>query len=128
VPYDTLNAAVEEMDTGYPPQDYNSAAGSYGDPNPFYGRVVYGPALAVDQPLSVTRYEYRDFPNGAHLADLHLAGLLELSGGGGLRDADDRGAVLPVPGEPGAASLSHHRDDGAGSVRAVPVAADALGL
>jgi RHS repeat-associated protein len=36
-----------------------------GDANPFYGRVVYGPGLAIDQPLSVTRYEYRDNPDGA---------------------------------------------------------------
>ena len=33
-----------------------------GDANPFYGRVVYGPGLALDQPLSVTRFEYRDNP------------------------------------------------------------------
>jgi RHS repeat-associated protein len=36
-----------------------------GDANPFYGRVVYGPCQAIDQPLSVTRYEYRDNPDGA---------------------------------------------------------------
>jgi hypothetical protein len=33
-----------------------------GDPNPFFGRVVYSPGLGVDQPLSVTRYEYRRQP------------------------------------------------------------------
>jgi YD repeat-containing protein len=35
-----------------------------GDPNPFYGRVVYGPSLTIDEPVSVTRYEYRDNPSG----------------------------------------------------------------
>jgi hypothetical protein len=66
VPYDTLNPAVEEMDTGYPLQPYSTSTGGYGDPNPFYGRVVYGPGLAVDQPLSLTRYEYRNFPIGVN--------------------------------------------------------------
>ncbi|HYU10706.1 MAG TPA: RHS repeat-associated core domain-containing protein [Gemmatimonadales bacterium] len=59
-PVDTTNpGTIEELDTGYSerPWDFSPA-----DPNPFYGRVVYGPGLAVDQPLSVTRYEYRDKP------------------------------------------------------------------
>ncbi len=62
-PYDTTNAAIEETDSGWSLRGYSS---SYGDPNPFYGRVVYGPGLEVDAPLSVTRYEYRDNPNGAN--------------------------------------------------------------
>jgi RHS repeat-associated protein len=37
------------------------------DPNPFYGRVVYGPGLAIDQPLSVTRYGYQDNVSGSSL-------------------------------------------------------------
>jgi len=56
---------LEEQDTGYALQPYQPAAGPYGDPNPFYGRVVYGPGLRLAQPLSVTRYDYRDNPNGA---------------------------------------------------------------
>ena len=56
--YDTSAAAMEEMDAGADtvPQSI------VGDANPFYGRVVYGPGLALDQPLSVTRFEYRDNP------------------------------------------------------------------
>lgn len=61
-PYDTANAALEEMDSGWPLLSYQPLGAS--DPNPFYGRVLYGPGLAVDQPLSVTRYDYRDYPNG----------------------------------------------------------------
>ena len=64
-PSDSTNPALEELDTGWPVQPYNPGAGDYGDPNPFFGRVVYGPSVGVDQPLSVTRYEYRDYPNGA---------------------------------------------------------------
>jgi RHS repeat-associated protein len=37
------------------------------DPNPFYGRVVYGPGLATDQPLTVARYEYKDNVSGSSL-------------------------------------------------------------
>jgi hypothetical protein len=48
------------MDTGYPIVSWNF---SPADPNPFFGRVVYGPGLAVDQPLTVTRYDYRDQPS-----------------------------------------------------------------
>ena len=56
--YDTSAAATEELDRGAPllPKSLVS------DANPFYGRVVYGPGLALDQPLSVTRFEYRDNP------------------------------------------------------------------
>jgi RHS repeat-associated protein len=32
------------------------------DPNPFAGRVLYGPGLVIDQPLSIQRYVYKDFP------------------------------------------------------------------
>ncbi len=63
VPVDSTNLGIEEMDTGYPLRAFNPAAGLYGDPNPWYGRVVYGPGLGVDQPLSVTRYDYRDLPS-----------------------------------------------------------------
>jgi RHS repeat-associated protein len=57
VPVDSGTPAIEEMDTGYAVLLWN---GSPFDPNPFYGRVVYGPGLAVDQPLTLTRYDYRD--------------------------------------------------------------------
>jgi RHS repeat-associated protein len=65
VPADPQAPGLEEQDTDYPLQPYQPAAGPYGDPNPFYGRVVYGPGLRLAQPLSVTRYDYRDNPNGA---------------------------------------------------------------
>ena len=32
----------------------------FADPNPYFGRVVYGPALRTDQPISVTRFDYQD--------------------------------------------------------------------
>ena len=63
-PYDTVGTPLQELDSGWPLLPYSLPAGA--DPNPFYGRVVYGPGLAVDQPLSVTRYDYRDYPNGAN--------------------------------------------------------------
>ena len=56
--YDTSTAATEELDSGAPLVPKSIV----GDANPFYGRVVYGPGLAVDQPLSVTRFDYRDNP------------------------------------------------------------------
>ena len=56
--YDTSAAATEEMDAGADTVPKSIV----GDANPFYGRVVYGPALALDQPLSVARFEYRDNP------------------------------------------------------------------
>ena len=65
VPYDTANAAVEELDVNYPLPEYTFIFGSYGDPNPFYGHVVYSPGVEIDQPLSVTRYRYVDQPGGA---------------------------------------------------------------
>ncbi len=61
-PSDSTTPGLEEADTGWPVQPYHAAAGSYGDPNSFFGRVVYGPSIGVDQPLSVTRYEYHDNP------------------------------------------------------------------
>jgi RHS repeat-associated protein len=60
-PYDAGNPALEETDSGLPSQP----PAYYGDINPFFGRVVYAPGLAVDEPLSVTRYEYRDRVSGA---------------------------------------------------------------
>jgi RHS repeat-associated protein len=61
-PADTTNPALEELDENFPGLPHVAGAGPYGDPNPHYGRVVYSPGLAVDQPLSVTRYEYHDQP------------------------------------------------------------------
>ena len=61
-PRDSTQPALEELDTGVPLQPTNPLP--IGDPNPFYGRVVYGPGLAVDQPLSVTRLGYQDLPVG----------------------------------------------------------------
>ncbi len=58
--YDTTTASTEILDSGAP----LVPPAIIGDANPFYGRVVYGPGLALDQPLSVTRYEYRDNPYG----------------------------------------------------------------
>jgi RHS repeat-associated protein len=59
-PGDPGDPGIEEMDSGYPiPMSQPGL-----DPAPFYGRVVYAPGLAVDQPLSVTRYDYRDLPDG----------------------------------------------------------------
>ncbi len=49
-----------ELNSGFPLIPWSVV----GDPNPFYGRVVYAPGLTVDQPLSVTRYDYRDNPSG----------------------------------------------------------------
>jgi RHS repeat-associated protein len=65
IPADGTSA--EELDVGYAvrpfePSANDPATGSTGDPNPYYGRVVYGPGLAIDKPLSVTRYDYRDKP------------------------------------------------------------------
>jgi RHS repeat-associated protein len=56
--------ASAELNASWPVQSPAAA----GDPNPFYGRVVYGPGLTVDEPMSVTRYEYRDFPLGGSTA------------------------------------------------------------
>ena len=57
-PYDTI-LHTEELDTGFPTYPVATALE---DPNVYYGRVVYGPGVALDQPLSVTRYEYKDNP------------------------------------------------------------------
>ena len=50
------SVGTEELNSGIPllPMHFLQ------DPNPFFGRVVYAPGLAVDEPLSVTRYEYKD--------------------------------------------------------------------
>ena len=65
-PADTTNPALEELDAGIPERPYVLVPGLvYGDPNPHYGRVVYSPGLAVDQPMSITRYEYRDKPGSS---------------------------------------------------------------
>jgi RHS repeat-associated protein len=62
-PRDTTNAALEELDSHFPVlPSVTLGAGQYGDPNTHFGRVVYSPGLAVDQPMSVTRYEYKDQP------------------------------------------------------------------
>jgi RHS repeat-associated protein len=62
-PRDTTNAALEELDSHFPVlPSVTLGAGQYGDPNTHFGRVVYSPGLAVDQPMSVTRYEYKDRP------------------------------------------------------------------
>jgi RHS repeat-associated protein len=55
-PYDAGNPALEETDSGLASQP----PAYYGDVNAFFGRVVYAPGLAVDEPLSVTRYAYQD--------------------------------------------------------------------
>lgn len=41
------------------------SVGATGDPNPFYGRVVYAFGLQIDQPLSITRFGYADRLAGA---------------------------------------------------------------
>ena len=54
-------AATVELDAGFPRLPYQTVPNPptvNGDPNPYFGRVVYGPGLAVDQPLSATRYRY----------------------------------------------------------------------
>jgi RHS repeat-associated protein len=50
---------VEELDSGWPLVPWTGV----GDANPFVGRVVYAPGLVVDEPLSVTRFAYRDQPD-----------------------------------------------------------------
>lgn len=71
-PYDGFVEGVvppgtQEENGSFPvlPRQPACAQGDPCDPNPFYGRVVYAPGLAIDQPLAVTRYEYRDSPVGA---------------------------------------------------------------
>jgi len=56
-----------ERDTGAYPVGYELQSGTSatGDPNPLYGQVLYGPGLAVDQPLSVTRFNYTDKPSAS---------------------------------------------------------------
>jgi RHS repeat-associated protein len=43
--------------------------GGFADPNPFFGRVLYTPGWAVDQPLSVTRFGYNDVATTGASAD-----------------------------------------------------------
>jgi len=62
-PYDTLNATVEEQDGGWSVRPLVNGL----DPNPYYGKAVYAPGLDTDEPFSVTRYEYRDNPQGSSL-------------------------------------------------------------
>ena len=50
------SSGTEELNSGLPLLQMNVLS----DPNPFFGRVVCAPGLAVDEPLSVTRYEYKD--------------------------------------------------------------------
>jgi RHS repeat-associated protein len=60
VPWDTANVARAEDDSSRimkQPQCF-----PFADPNPFFGRVLYTPGWAVDQPLSVTRFGYNDWP------------------------------------------------------------------
>ena len=54
-----IDVSAEELDSGFPTFP---APSSTLDPNPFFGRVVYAGGLAIDQPLSVTRYDYKDNP------------------------------------------------------------------
>ena len=63
MPYDSTS--YWEQDTGAYPLPYYLAHGTSatGDPNPQFGQVLYGPGVAVDQPLSVTRFNYSDRPN-----------------------------------------------------------------
>ncbi len=56
--YDTTVGSTEELDHGAPLVTESLVR----DANPFSGRVVYGPGLAIDQPLSMTRYEHQDNP------------------------------------------------------------------
>ncbi len=65
-PVDTTVAGTEEKDegsdaTGWGLRTCSGIAGGC-DINPFFGRVVYGPTLGTDQPISVTRFGYRDRP------------------------------------------------------------------
>ena len=64
VPYDSTN--YWERDTGTFPLEYYGQHGTSatGDPNPMFGQVLYGPGVSVDQPLSVTRFNYGDRPTG----------------------------------------------------------------
>jgi RHS repeat-associated protein len=56
---------VWERDTGY--VHLSRVQWGDGDPNRYYGRVVYTHGLAVDQPISVARFAYADYPfNGSY--------------------------------------------------------------
>ena len=65
-PVDTTDTTVEEKDqasgaNGWGLRPCQSIGGKcFADPNPYFGRVVYGPALRTDQPISVTRFDYQD--------------------------------------------------------------------
>ncbi|MGQ0765418.1 MAG: RHS repeat-associated core domain-containing protein [Gemmatimonadota bacterium] len=64
VPGGPGQSAYYEQDVG----TYNAGLGQYGeDTNPYYGRVIYTFGTSIDQPLSVARYAYSDYPsNGSH--------------------------------------------------------------
>ena len=68
VPYDST--AYWENDTGPYPRPYflQHDTSATGDPNPLFGQVLYGPGVAVDQPLSVIRFNYTDRPNQGAVA------------------------------------------------------------
>ena len=53
-------SSLWEQDSGY----VNLSRVDSQDPNAYYGRVVYTYGLALDQPISIARYGYADFPNG----------------------------------------------------------------
>lgn len=53
------DSTLWERDTGY----VNLGRIDAKDPNPFYGRVVYAYGLDVDQPISVARFGYADYPH-----------------------------------------------------------------
>jgi hypothetical protein len=55
-----------ESDTGFvaiPPVTLTQGP-QYFDPNPYFGRVLYTHGLALDQPVSITRVDYTDDPQG----------------------------------------------------------------
>ncbi len=56
------NAAFFEADSFTTPLSKSDATE---DPNPYYGRVIYTPGLVIDQPVTITRLDYTDFPFGA---------------------------------------------------------------
>ena len=60
VPGGAGQSSLWEQDTGY----VNLSRVDSQDPNAYYGRVVYTYGLALDQPISIARYGYADFPNG----------------------------------------------------------------
>jgi RHS repeat-associated protein len=56
-----VQPGTEELNVGFPVVPRSTCIQlDPCDVNPFYGRVVYSPGLAIDQPLAVTRFGYRD--------------------------------------------------------------------